>query len=69
MSNTELQDELFTALDAAEILARTQISSALEYLISGQGFSVCEVRALVANLLSAYPDRPAPAVMRPFLVN
>jgi hypothetical protein len=69
MSNTELQDELFVALDHAEILARNQMAGVIQYLSQGQHFSVAEIRTLVEEILSDYPDHATPVVMRPFLVN
>ena len=69
MSNTELQDELFVALDHAELLARNQMAGVIQYLSQGQHFTVAEIRLLVEEILADYPDHTAPVVMRPFLVN
>jgi hypothetical protein len=69
MSNTDLQDELFVALDHAEMLARTQMAGVIQYLSLGQQFSVGEIRSLVEEILAQYPNNTPPRVAkRLFLV-
>jgi hypothetical protein len=67
MSNTELADELFVALDHAEILARNQMAGVIQYLSQGQHFTVAEIRLLVEEILADYRD-PLTIPMRPFLL-
>jgi hypothetical protein len=69
MSNTDLQNELFVALDDAEILARSQMAGVIQYLYQGQRFNLCEIRSLVEEILSEYPDHTKPLAKRLFLVN
>jgi hypothetical protein len=70
MSNTELADELFVALDHAELHARRTIVGSLTYLVEGQHFSLPEVRSMLDEILAeispATLTRSVP--MRPFLV-
>jgi hypothetical protein len=67
MSNTELADELFVALDHAEILARHQMAGVIQYLSVGQHFTIAEIRLLVEEILADYRD-PVTIPMRPFLL-
>jgi hypothetical protein len=60
MTYTALQNELTIALDDAETLARAQISYAIQYLHQAQRFSVPQIRSLLSDILSQYPDKPVP---------
>jgi hypothetical protein len=52
LTTTELQRDLDSALDDAELLARNQIAGAFTYLSQGQRFSISEIKALVSELLA-----------------
>jgi hypothetical protein len=58
MSTTQLQRDLETATSDGELLARTQISVAISYLSQGLSLEPHEIRALLDNIMSDYPERP-----------
>jgi hypothetical protein len=58
MSTLELQRDLDAATSDGETLARTQISVAIGYLSQGLSFEPSEIRALLDDIMSDYPERP-----------
>jgi hypothetical protein len=47
----QLQTDLDNSLSDGELLARTQITSAVQYLSEAQRFSVAEIRSLVNEVI------------------
>jgi hypothetical protein len=58
MSTLELQRDLDAATGDGELLARTQISVAIGYLSQGLSFEPSDIRELLDEILSDYPERP-----------
>lgn len=59
MSTIQLQRDLETATSDGELLARTQISVAVKYLSQGLNFEPSEIRVLLEQIMSDYPEPPA----------
>jgi hypothetical protein len=58
MSTLELQRDLEAATSDGELLARTQISVALRYLSQGLSFEPSDIRELLDEIMSDFPERP-----------
>jgi hypothetical protein len=54
----QLEHDLDTATNNGEQLARTQIILAIGYLSQGLSFEPSEIRALLDDIMSDYPERP-----------
>lgn len=58
MTLHQLERDLDAAVSDGELLARTQITVAISYLSQGLSFEPSEIRELLADIMSDYPERP-----------
>src|ERR1700761_6739451 len=56
MTLHQLERDLDNAVSDGELLARTQITVAISYLSQGLSFEPSEIRALIDEIMSAYPE-------------
>jgi hypothetical protein len=58
MTLHQLERDLDIAVEDATLLVKTQISVAVAYLSQGLSFEPSDIRELLDEILSEYPERP-----------
>jgi hypothetical protein len=58
LQQLQLERDLNTATSNGEQLAKTQIILAIGYLSQGLSYEPSEIRELLADIMTDYPERP-----------